>query len=69
MANLNSFLSPYEILPVAPENKYLRKNSYFILKLYVITKIYLYNFDPLKPHFYWVKLGITGVNIFFSYFC
>ena len=25
----------------------------------------LYNFDPLKPHFYIVKLGFTGVNIIF----
>ena len=31
----------------------------------IITKIYLYNFDPLKPHFYIVKLGFTGVNIIF----
>ena len=30
-----------------------------------ITKIYLYNFDPLKPHFYIVKLGFTGVYISF----
>ena len=30
-----------------------------------ITKTYLYNFDPLKPHFYIVKLGFTGVNIIF----
>ena len=29
-----------------------------------ITSIYLYNFDPLKPHFYIVKLGFTGVYIF-----
>ena len=36
MANLNSFLSPYEILPIAQENKYLRKFSYFIVKLYVV---------------------------------
>ena len=28
-------------------------------------KIYLYNFDPLKPHFYIVKLGFTGVYINF----
>ena len=28
-----------------------------------ITKTYLYNFDPLKPHFYTVKLGFTGVYI------
>ena len=26
-------------------------------------------FDPLKPHFYIVKLGFTGVSIIFSYFC
>ena len=29
-----------------------------------ITKTCLYNFDPLKPHFYIVKLGFTGVYIF-----
>ena len=28
-----------------------------------ITKTYLYNFDPLKPHCYVVKLGFTGVYI------
>ena len=36
--------------------KYFKKN---------ITKILLYNFDPLKPHFYIVKLGFTGVYIIF----
>ena len=25
----------------------------------------LYNFDPLKPHFYIVKLGFTGVYVIF----
>ena len=30
-----------------------------------IPKTYLYNFDPLKPHFYIVKLGFTGVYIIF----
>ena len=30
-----------------------------------ITKTCLYNFDPLKPHFYIVKLGLTGVYINF----
>ena len=29
-----------------------------------IMKTRLYNFDPLKPHFYIVKLGFTGVYIF-----
>ena len=36
MANSNSFLSPYEILPLTQENKYLGKFSYFIMKLYVV---------------------------------
>ena len=30
-----------------------------------ITKTCLYYFDPLKAHFYIVKLGFTGVYIFF----
>ena len=33
--------------------------------LITITKTCLYNFDPLKPHFYIVKLGFTGVDIIF----
>ena len=33
-----------------------------------ITKTYLYNFDPLKPHFYIAKLGFTGVYIIFLIF-
>ena len=28
---------------------------------------YLYNLDPLKPHFYIVKLGFTGVYIIFLF--
>ena len=31
-----------------------------------ITKTCLYNFDPLKPHFYIVKMGFTGV--YFAFF-
>ena len=30
-----------------------------------IMKTRLYNFDPLQPHFYMVKLGFTGVYIIF----
>ena len=37
--------------------------------LLAITKTCLYNFDPLKPHFYIIKLGFTGVYIIFFYFC
>ena len=33
--------------------------------LEIITKTYLYSFDPLQPHFYIVKLGFTGVYIIF----
>ena len=33
--------------------------------LHLIMKTYLYNFDPLKPRFYKVKLGFTRVYIIF----
>ena len=36
-----------------------------ICRLIDITKTCLYNFDPLQPHFYIVKLGFTGVYIIF----
>ena len=42
--------------------------SYNYHKAKLITKTRLYNFDPLKPHFYIVKLGFTGYTLFFSYF-
>ena len=32
-----------------------------------ITKTYLYNFHPLKPDFYIVKLGFTGAYIMFLF--
>ena len=39
-------------------------NSWFSYSLiWNITKTYQYNFDPLKLHFYKVKLGFTGVYI------
>ena len=34
-------------------------------RAHIITKTRLYNFDPLKRHFYIVKLGFTGVYIIF----
>ena len=34
-------------------------------ELFFITKTCLYNFDPLKPNFYIVKLGFTWVYIIF----
>ena len=42
-------------------------NSSVLLMGPFITKICLYNFDPLKPHFYIVKLGFTGVYIIFLF--
>ena len=35
----NSFLNPYEILPMGPGNKYLGKCSDFIKKLYVVYSL------------------------------
>ena len=37
------------------------------LGAFCITKTYLYNFDPLKPNFYIVKLGFTGYTLFFLF--
>ena len=35
---------------------------------WIIMKTYLYNVDPVKPHFYIVKLGFAGVySIFFLF--
>ena len=36
-----------------------------VLQKATITKTRLYSIDPLKPHFYIVKLGFTGVYIIF----
>ena len=36
-----------------------------VTQLFHITKTRLYNFDPLKVHFYIVKLGFTEVNFIF----
>ena len=36
-----------------------------LIVLMSITKTRLYNFNPLKPHFYIVELGFTGVYIIF----
>ena len=36
IAYSNSFLSPYEVLLIAQENKYLETFSYSIMKLYAV---------------------------------
>ena len=38
----------------------VEQDNFFCL---FITKTCLYNFDPLKPHLYIIKLGFTGVYI------
>ena len=48
------------------KEKKITKNRAIDNKL--ITKTYLYIFYPLKPQFYIVKFGFTGVYIIFSYF-
>ena len=35
----------------------------------VITKTYLYNFDPHKPHFLYGKTGVYRAILYISYFC
>ena len=36
IANSNPILSPYGVLPIAQENKYLGKFSYLVMKSYVV---------------------------------
>ena len=43
---------------------HIRTDAHPDLSLH-ITRTYLYNFDPRKPHFYIVKLGFTWVHIIF----
>ena len=43
------------------------KEKAYKMKIRLITKTRLYIFDPLKPHFYIIKLGFTGVYIIFLF--
>ena len=43
-------------------NKRYRNESTALERPVIITKTRLYNFGPLKPHFYIVKLGFTGLG-------
>ena len=49
----------------SPHEEALNHSLSIIRQGQSITKTCLYNFDPLKPHFYIVKLGFTGVYIIF----
>ena len=61
-----------EVLNVYLQGMFWGKNNKLILNYYLssgaITKTCLYYFDPLKPHFYTVKLGFTGVYVIFLIF-
>ena len=52
--------TPSQYISICSVDKQSHAKRYII-----ITKTCLYNVDPLKPHFYIVKLGFTGVNIIF----
>ena len=55
----------YFLRSFSPFRFFKKSSCQFLAKECTITKTYLYNFDPLKPHFYIVKLGFTGVCIIF----
>ena len=50
---------------IALEKVDIQKIFFFYFAKQYITKTCLYNFNPLKPHFYIVKLGFAGVHIIF----
>ena len=54
-----------EFTPTREQILFFYGRPLFRSRLISITKTCLYNFDPLKPHFYIVKLGFTGVYIIF----
>ena len=49
------------------KGKFSQVAAQYVRLLYIITKTYLYNFIPLKAHFYIVKLRFTGVYIIFLF--
>ena len=66
-SGLFSDKKPQTIIIMSPAelDNVVVKAKYHYCFLQHITKTRLYNFDPLKPHFYIVKLGFTGVYIIF----
>ena len=64
----------YAIHPIDMEMKHTKlaekcstsnRDAIYQVDRVIITKTCLYNLDPLKPHFYIVKLRFTGVYIIF----
>ena len=47
----------------------MKQNGYYcnILLFFISGKHVREMYTPLKPHFYLVKLGYTGVNLFFLF--
>ena len=62
---LEWFSTTDQVLSIEPKNKKMILADYFVRSFLVITKTCLCNIGPLKPHFYTVKLGFTGVCIIF----
>ena len=61
---VNHFFSTWSLL----KGFSLRLHNLMKSLFFCITKTRRHNFDPLKPHFYTVKLGFTGVYINFLIF-
>ena len=65
LIQMNHVLSSWENVFSFLSASRIAKSLILICIVINITKTCLYNFDPLKPHFYIVKLGFTGVYIIF----
>ena len=61
-----NFASSCPVRPYQKNHQNLgKKHAPLNFRVGYITKTRLYNFDPLEPNFYIVKLGFTGVYIIF----
>ena len=71
--NMKQVLIPVVCEHSIKNHKRLSQRSVITYKINIkcgckyITKTCLYNFDPLKPHFYTVKLGLQGYILFFLF--
>ena len=59
-------LSPYEFWGAQSAFSGFRVDLY-LKKVYLSRNTRLYNFDPLKSHFYIVKSGLQGYILFFLF--
>ena len=60
---LQSVFTMYHFVSRGEQQHY--SGEFFIVRN--ITKTRRYNIDPLKPHFYVIKLGFTGYTLFFLF--